>query len=185
MIDDVMLEADQRMRKTVEALQRELATIRTGRASPALVERIAVDYYGTSTPLIQLANISVPEARQLLIQPYDKGSIPSIEKAISKSDLGLTPSNDGRLLRINIPPLTEDRRRDLVRSSRKKVEEGRVAIRNVRRQAHDDLRDFEKEKLISEDERKRAEERLQRLTDSFIAEIDGIGERKEAEIMEV
>lgn len=185
MIDDVLNDADQHMGKAVEALKRDLSTIRTGRASPALVERLMVEYYGTPTPLIQLASVAVPEARQLLIQPYDKSSIGSIERAISKSDLGLTPNNDGRAIRLNLPALTEERRRDLVKVARRKTEDARIAVRNIRRQANDDLREAEREKLVSEDERKRGEERLQKLTDSYIVELDQIGERKEAEIMEV
>jgi ribosome recycling factor len=185
MIDDVLNDADQHMGKAVEALKRDLSTIRTGRASPALVERLMIEYYGTPTPLIQLASVAVPEARQLLIQPYDKSSISSIERAISKSDLGLTPNNDGRAIRLNLPALTEERRRDLVKVSRRKTEDARVAVRNIRRQANDDIREAEREKLVSEDERKRGEERLQKLTDSYIVELDQIGERKEAEIMEV
>lgn len=185
MIDDVLNDADQHMGKAVEALKRDLSTIRTGRASPALVERLMVEYYGTPTPLIQLASVAVPEARQLLIQPYDTSSIGSIERAISKSDLGLTPNNDGRAIRLNLPALTEERRRDLVKVARRKTEDARIAVRNIRRQANDDLREAEREKLVSEDERKRGEERLQKLTDSYIVELDQIGERKEAEIMEV
>jgi ribosome recycling factor len=185
MIDDVLNDADQHMGKAVEALKRDLSTIRTGRASPALVERLMIEYYGTPTPLIQLASVAVPEARQLLIQPYDKSSISSIERAISKSDLGLTPNNDGRAIRLNLPALTEERRRDLVKVSRRKTEDARVAVRNIRRQANDDIREAEREKLVSEDERKRGEERLQKLTDSYIVELDQVGERKEAEIMEV
>jgi ribosome recycling factor len=178
-VDDVMQDADQHMTKSIEAFKRELSTIRTGRASPSLVERLVIEYYGSTSPLIQLANISVPEARQIVIQPYDKSSMGAIEKAIQKSELGLTPNNDGRVIRLVVPPLTEERRRDLVRTARRKAEEARVAIRNIRRQAHDDLRDF------SEDERKRGEERLQKLTDSYVAEVDQFGARKESEIMEV
>jgi ribosome recycling factor len=185
MVEDLLHDVDQHMRKSLESLQRELGTIRTGRASPALVERLNVDYYGTPTPLIQLAGIAVPEARQLVITPYDKTAIGAIEKAIQKSDLGLTPNNDGRVVRLVIPALTDERRRDLVKVSRRKAEEAKVAIRNIRRQAHDDLREFEREKMISEDEHKRGDERLQKLTDGFVYEIDQIGQRKEAEILEV
>jgi ribosome recycling factor len=185
MIEDVQSEAENKMRKAVEALKRELGTIRTGRASPALVERLIVDYYGQPTPLNQLANIAAPEARLLVIQPWDKQSLGMIEKAILKSDLGLTPTNDGRLIRLVIPQLTEERRKELVKVVRKKTEEGRVAIRNIRREAHDDLKDLEKEKLISEDDHKRANEQLQKLTDRYIEEVDHVGQHKEAEVLEV
>lgn len=185
MVEDILNEAEDRMRKAVEALRRELTTIRTGRASPALVDRLMVEYYGTPTPLNQLANISTPEARLLVIQPWDRNAIQPIEKAILKSELGLTPSNDGRLIRLVIPQLTEERRRELVKVVRRKVEEGRVAVRNIRRDALEDLKEAEKEKLISEDDFKRAQERLQKLTDRYISETDRVGEVKEAEVMEV
>lgn len=185
MIDDVLNESENRMQKAIEALRRELATIRTGRASPALVERISVDYYGTPTPLNQCASISVPEPRLLAIQPWDKGTIPLIEKAIQKSDLGLTPTNDGRQIRLVIPSLTEERRRDLVKLVRRKVEEGKVAVRNGRRDALEEAKKLEKDKQISEDDLKRAQERLQKTTDRFIQEADRVGAAKEAEVMEV
>ncbi len=152
MIGETLADAEERMGKAVEALRRELVTIRTGRASPGLVEHLRVDYYGTPTPLRQLASISVPEARLLTIQPWDKGAMESIEKTILKSDLGLNPSNDGTIIRLVIPQLTEERRKELVRVVHKKVEDGRVAIRNVRRDAHEMLRDLMREKEISEDE---------------------------------
>ncbi|MBI3978159.1 MAG: ribosome recycling factor [Chloroflexi bacterium] len=185
MIEEALAEAENRMKKAVEALRRELATLRTGRATPALVDRLPVDYYGVSTPLNQIANISAPEPRLLVIQPYDKGSIQAIEKAILKSELGLTPSNDGRVIRLVIPQLTEERRRDLAKVVRRKVEEARVAVRNVRREVHEDLREMEKEKVISEDDHRRGDERLQKLTDRYVAEVDRVGEAKEAELMEV
>lgn len=185
MVSEILSNADVKMGKTVEVLQRELATIRTGRASPALVEQIRVDYYGVPTPLGQMATISVPEARLLVIQPWDKGSLSSIEKAILKSGLGLNPANDGDVIRLAIPQLTEERRRELVRVVRKRVEEGRVAIRNVRRETMEQLRDLTRNKEISEDEQKRALELLQRLTDRFIEESDSIARDKEAEVLEI
>jgi len=185
MVSEILSSADVKMGKTVEVLQRELATIRTGRASPALVEQIRVDYYGVPTPLGQMATISVPEARLLVIQPWDKGSLSSIEKAILKSGLGLNPANDGDVIRLAIPQLTEERRRELVRVVRKRVEEGRVAIRNVRRETMEQLRDLARNKEISEDEQKRALELLQRLTDRFVEESDSIARDKEAEVLEI
>ncbi len=185
MVEDILFEADSKMRKAIEALGRELATIRTGRASPSLVEHIKVEYYGTSIPLIQIASVSAPEARLLLIQPWEKGTLSSIEKAILKSDLGLNPLNDGTVIRLVIPELTEERRKELVRVVRKRIEQGRVSIRNVRRETIDELRRLEREKQLSEDEYKRASEKLQRLTDSFMAEIERIGQEKEAELLEV
>jgi ribosome recycling factor len=171
------------MQKAVEALRRELSTIRTGRASPSLVERLTVEYFGTPTPLNQLASISVPEPRMLAIQPWDKGSIPIIEKAIQKSDLGLTPTNDGRQIRLVIPQLTEERRRDLVKVVRRKVEEGKVAVRNTRRDVLEEAKKAEKDKKISEDELKRAQERLQKLTDRYVQEVERVGAAKEAETL--
>ena len=173
------------MGKAVDALKRELATIRTGRATPAIVDHIKVDYYGVPTPLSQIATISVPEARLILIQPWDKQALSSVEKAILKSDLGLNPSNDGNVIRLTIPQLTEERRRELIRVMGKRVEEGRVALRNVRRSALEEIRGLEREKNISQDEQKRAEGKLQELTDSFIEEVDRVGSDKEAELLEV
>jgi len=185
MLKDIYREAETRMKGAVQALEDDLAGIRTGRASPALVERLPVEYYGSPTPLVQLASIGVPEPRSLLIRPFDQSSLPNIERAIQTSDLGLTPSNDGKHIRLNLPPLTEDRRRDLVKVVHNRVEEGRIAVRNVRRDLIRDLRDFEDEKMISEDERIRGEEELQKITDRYIGEINGVGERKENEILEV
>ena len=185
MLKDIYREAETRMKGAVQALEDDLAGIRTGRASPALVERLPVDYYGSPTPLVQLASIGVPEPRSLLIRPFDQSSLPNIERAIQTSDLGLTPSNDGKHIRLNLPPLTEDRRRELVKIVHNRVEEGRIAVRNVRRDLIRDLRDFEDEKMISEDERIRGEEDLQKITDRYIGEINGVGERKENEILEV
>ena len=185
MLKDIYREAETRMKGAVQALEDDLAGIRTGRASPALIERLPVEYYGSPTPLVQLASIGVPEPRSLLIRPFDQSSLPDIERAIQTSDLGLTPSNDGKHIRLNLPPLTEDRRRELVKIVHNRVEEGRIAVRNVRRDLIRDLRDFEDEKMISEDERIRGEEDLQKITDRYIGEINGVGERKENEILEV
>lgn len=185
MIEDILKETDQRMLKSVEALQNDLITIRTGRASPAIVERLQVDYYGTAVPLNQLSSISVPEPRLLVIRPYDPSSLAEIEKAILKSELGLTPANDGKVIRLSIPRLTEERRRELVRMVQKRVEEARVAVRNCRRDGLQDMRDLEKEKLISEDDHYRGKDRVQELTDKRIERIDEIGKAKEEQIMEV
>lgn len=185
MIEETHADAEQRMGKAVDALKRELATVRTGRANPALLEHLRVDYYGTPTPLQQLATVMVPEARMLTIQPWDKGSMEAIEKAIQRSDLGLTPSNDGTIIRLVIPQLTEDRRKEMVRIVHKKIEDGRIAIRNVRRDAHEMLRDLQREKEISEDDEKRAQEQLQKITDHFVGRADGIGNEKEQELLEV
>jgi ribosome recycling factor len=184
-MQDVLDRAEQHMKSSVEILRRELAGIRTGRASPGLIENLHIEYYGTDTPLKQLANISVPEARTLVVQPYDRGAMASIEKAILKSDLGLTPNNDGQVIRLVIPRLTEERRKDLVKLVRKQVEDGRVAVRNVRRDGIEHLKELEKAKTLSADDEKRAQERLQKLTDTYIKQIDDIGHAKEAEVMEV
>jgi len=184
-IKDILNSAETRMRGAIQVLHDDLATIRTGRASPGLVERMQVEYYGTPTSLMQLASISVPEPRTLTIKPFDPSTLKVIEKTIQASDLGLNPNNDGKVIHLNLPPLTEDRRRDLVKHVHHRLEESRIAIRNIRRDIHNDLRDFEKEKLISEDELKRGEEDLQKLTDRFIEEIAEQGKKKEAEIMEV
>ncbi len=185
MIKDILSSAESRMRGAIQVLHDDLATIRTGRANPGLVEKMAVEYYGTPTPLMQLASISVPEPRSLMIKPFDPTTIKVIEKAIQASELGLNPNNDGKVIHLNLPPLTEERRRDLVKHVHHRLEETRVAIRNIRRDAHNDMRDFEKEKLISEDELERGEEELQKLTDRFIEEVGDMGKKKETEIMEV
>jgi ribosome recycling factor len=185
MIDDVLKETEDRMKKSVEALNNDLVSIRTGRASPALVERLEVEYYGTNVQLNQLSTISVPEPRLLVIRPFDPSSLGSIEKAILKSELGLTPANDGKVIRLSIPRLTEERRLELVRMVQKRVEEARVAVRNCRRDGLQDMRDLEKEKLVSEDEYYRGKDRMQELTDEYVEEIDGIGSAKEQQIMEV
>jgi ribosome recycling factor len=185
MLPGIIADAEKKMQKAIEHLEQDLVTIRTGRANPALVDRIHVDYYGTEMPLNQLASINVPEARLIVIQPWDKGSMAAIEKAIQKSELGLTPSNDGNVIRIALPQLTEDRRRELVRLVHKRVEDGRVAVRNIRREAHDDIRDLRKENMATDDDVKDGEQRLQRVTDRFIAEADRVGKQKETEVMEV
>ena len=185
MVPEVLHATEEKMSKSVEHLKTDLQTVRTGRASPTLVERLMVEYYGTPTPLIQLASIHAPEARLIVIQPYDKGAFGSIEKAIQKSDLGLNPTNDGKVIRLAIPALTEERRRDMVKIARKKVEEGKIALRNVRREAHKDLEELESEKMISADDLTRGNEQLQRLTDRFIAEAEKLGQSKESEILEV
>jgi len=185
MIDDVLKEAEQKMQKSLESLDRELSTVRTGRAIPGLVERVAVDYYGSPTPLQQIAQIHAPEPRMLVIQPYDRSSIASIERALQKSELGLNPSNDGQVIRIPFAPLTEERRRELVKVIKHKVEEARVAIRNVRRDEQHGIQEFEKEGMVSQDEAKRGLEQLQKVTDRFIAIADEQGARKETDIMAV
>ena len=185
MADDVFTDAQHRMNGAVEALQRELQTVRTGRASPSLVERLVVDYYDTPTPLAQLASIHATDPRTLTIQPWDKKALGDIEKAIQKSDLGLNPNNDGSVIRLTLPPLTEERRKDLVKVVHKKVDEAKIAVRNIRRDAHDKLRDQEKKKDISADDLKRGTDRLQKLTDKYVEEVEGVGHAKEREIMEV
>ena len=181
----ILWDAEEKMQKSVELLRRELANIRTGRATPALVEHIKVEYAGVPTPLNQLAGISVPEARFLVIQPWDRSSIHSIEKAILKSDLGLTPVNDGNVIRLNIPQLTEERRQELVRVVRKRVEEKKIVIRNLRREAMDELKGLEKNKEISQDQHKHAQNKIQKLTDSFIVDAEQVGKDKETELTEV
>jgi ribosome recycling factor len=185
MLKDVYKEAEARMKGAIQALEEDLSGIRTGRASPALIERMQVEYYGAPSPLIQLATISVPEARTLLIRPFDTTSLKAIERAILASDLGLTPNNDGKAIRLNLPPLTEERRRELGKVVHNRVEEARVAVRNVRRDSIRDLREFMQEKMISEDDLKRGEEELQKITDQHIEEINAVGDRKEKEILEV
>jgi ribosome recycling factor len=185
MIDELLEDAADRMRKSVEATKSEFGTVRTGRASPHLLDRVDVDYYGTKTPLRQLANISATEARLLTITPYDKGSIKSIEKAIMESDVGLTPSNDGSVIRLGIPELTEERRKELVKVVRNIAEQGRVAIRNVRRDVMHDLRELKSEGEVGSDEERRAETELQKLTDQRVGEIDSSLAGKEEEILEV
>jgi ribosome recycling factor len=184
-IEDFVSEASRKMDRSVEAAAHEFNTIRTGRASAALLDRIQIDYYGTMTPLQQLATINVPEPRMLTVQPYDPGSIKGIERAIQESDLGLTPSNDGKIIRLPIPQLTEERRMELVKVVKGLAEEGRVAVRNVRRDAMHHLKDLVRSGDVGDDEERRAEERVQKLTDEHVAKIDELLKRKEAEIMEV
>jgi ribosome recycling factor len=185
MINDVLAEAKAAMDKSIDSLHTDLAALRTGRASTGLVTKLMVDYYGALTTLQELAAISVPEAQLIAIRPYDPGALKAIERAIMQSDLGLTPNNDGKLIRLQIPTLTEERRRDLTKSVARRVEEARVAIRNIRRKHLDDLRDFEKEKLITEDDMYEGKDKLQELTDKYIEKADHTGVAKEKEIMEV
>jgi ribosome recycling factor len=175
----------ERMSRTIEVLKKEFASVRTGRASLALLDGIMVNYYDTQTPLQQLASLSIPESRQIAVQPWDQKIIPDIEKAIMKSDLGLTPMNDGKIIRINIPPLTEERRKQLVKAVKKKAEEAKISIRNIRRDANEELKKLEKEKHLSEDEVKKIQEETQKITDSYIAKADEVLGHKEKEIMEV
>jgi ribosome recycling factor len=182
-IKELLQDARERMGKSIEATRHELATVRTGRASPHLLDRVQVDYYGASTPLKQLANVAATEARLLTITPYDKSSIKQIEKAILESDLGLTPSNDGNLIRLSIPELTEERRKELVKVVHGLAEEGRVAVRNIRRDCMHDLRELRKDGEVGEDEERRAEQELQKVTDARVAEIDELLKGKEEEIL--
>jgi ribosome recycling factor len=184
-IKDILKEAETRMRAAIQSLDDDLAGIRTGRATPALVEKLSVEYYDTPTPLVQLASISVPEPRSLLIKPFDPTSLKNIERGILASDLGLTPNNDGKQIRLNLPALTEERRKELVKVVHNRLEESRIAVRNIRRDLHNDMREFEKEKMISEDDLKRGEEELQKITDKNIEEINKHGQHKEQEILEV
>lgn len=185
MISDVMNETERKMKKAVEAAQQDYTTIRTGRANPVLLEKVTVDIYGSAMPINQLATVSVPEPRQLVIAPWDKSAIPAIERAIQKSDLGLTPSSDGNVVRLNIPHLTEERRKEMIKLLHKKAEEHRVAVRNVRREANEDLKKLEKAHEASEDDVRRATEQVQKMTDKYIEQIDEITRIKEAELMEV
>ena len=185
MLKEITNDAENRMKGALVALEEDLTTIRTGRATPALVEKLPIDYFGMPTPLLQLATISIPEARAILIKPFDPTTLRTIERSILASDLGLTPNNDGKAIRLNLPPLTQERRRDLVKVVSTRLEEARVAIRNIRRDLIKDLRDLEKEKLIPKDDLLIGEEELQKMTDQMIEQIEQIGKRKEAEIMEV
>ncbi len=185
MVKAVLREAEDKMKKTSEVFRKELASLKAGRATPALLDKIAVDYYGTPTPINQLSNLSVPEPRLLVIQPWDKSSLPSIEKAILKSDLGITPASDGTVLRLNVPQLTTERRKELVKQLNKKAEEARVAVRNERREANEATKRLKKDGKISEDDEKRAETDIQKLTDRYIREVDQTLAAKEKEVMEV
>lgn len=185
MVDETLQGIEGKMQASVRVFREDLATIRTGHATPALIEHIKVEYAGVPTPLNQLAGISAPEAGLLVIQPWDKGGIGNIQKAILKSELGLNPSNDGNIIRISIPPLSEERRQELIRVVHKRVEERRIVVRNLRHEAMNELKKLEKDKEISQDEHKRAQEQLQKLTDRFISDVERIGEDKEKELMEV
>lgn len=185
MIKELIHDAEKRMKSAIQSLQDDLAGIRTGRASPGLIERMSIEYYGSPVPLMQLATISVPEPRQLMIKPFDLSSVKDIEKAILASDLGLTPMSDGKVIRLNLPPLTEDRRHELTRYVNTRLEEARVSVRNIRRDTNKDLRDFEQEKMISEDDLKNGEDETQKLTDKYVEEIGEVGKAKEDEIMEI
>ena len=185
MVDEALVEADHRMQGAVRSMEEDLGAIRTGRASPAIVEGLEVEYYGTPTPLQQLANISAPEPRMITIKPFDPGSLEDIERAILASDLGLTPNNDGKIIRLNIPPLTEERRHELVKVVRSRAEEARVAVRNVRRDVQNQLREEQRKNDLSEDQLHRSEEKLQEITDRHIDSINEISERKENEVLEV
>ncbi len=185
MLNDIQADAKKRMQGAIQSLENDLARIRTGRANPALVEDVRVSYYDVPTPLQQLASISVPEPRSILIRPFDPSTLKEIERGILASDLGLTPNNDGKVVRLNLPALTEDRRKELVKVVKRRSEDARIAVRNVRRDLMRDLRDFENEKLISEDDQKRGEDDLQKETDHFVEEIDRLCNAKEEEVLEV
>ena len=183
--ESVLADVDRKMDRTIEALRRDLNTIRTGRATPSLVENITVDYYGVPTPLKQIASISAPDARAIMVQPWDKQAMREIEKSLQKSDMGFNPSNDGNNITVPIPPLNQERRLDLVRLLKRKIEDGKVSIRNVRRDGQDSLRKMEREKAISQDQNRRAQEQLQKATDNHTKAIDQVGIAKESEIMQV
>ncbi|WP_353740522.1 ribosome recycling factor [Desulfoferrobacter suflitae] len=184
-MNDVYEDARDRMQKALESLERDYKRLRTGRASVALVDGIRVEYYGTSTPLNQLATLTIPEPRTIMIQPWDTTIVGEVEKAILKSELGLTPMNDGKIIRINVPPLTEERRRDLVKIIKKMAEEAKVAVRNIRRDANEMIKDLKKEKEISEDDQFRAQDEIQKITDTFIGNIDAAYNNKETEVLEI
>ncbi|MCB9454090.1 MAG: ribosome recycling factor [Anaerolineaceae bacterium] len=185
MIDDILNETKHKMKATLSVFEEDLQGIRSGRASTALVDRLLVNYYDQETELRQLANISTPEALQIMIRPYDKTAVQAIERAIQAANIGVNPNIDGDIIRLNMPPLTKERRQDLVKFLHKRIEEGRIAIRNIRRSANDDLKEFEREKLISEDEQEHGEAEVQKLTDEYIAKMEEMGKQKEEEILEV
>ena len=185
MIKESIASAEDRMQKAMGALRRDFSSIRTGRATPALLDRVSVEYYGTDTPLNQLASVSAPEARMLVVQPYDRSTIPAVEKALMKSDLGVTPSNDGQVIRLSIPPLTEERRKQLVKTVHSMVEDAKVSVRNIRRDAVHAIHKFVTDKEVSEDEAKRAESRIDELAKKYTDEAAQIGKEKEHEVMEV
>lgn len=184
-VQDILTDAEHRMRAAIDAMQHDFSTYRTGRASPTVLERVHVEYYGTETPISQIANISIPEPRQLLIQPYEKSMTPVIERAIMKSDLGINPVNDGSGIRLTFPQMTEDRRKDMVKTVHSRTEQARIAVRNVRRDAIEHIKALEKKKEISEDDVKANEHKVQKLTDQSIAQADDVGKKKEAELMAV
>jgi ribosome recycling factor len=185
MIDDIKKDAEARMAKSVDALRHELAKIRTGRAHPSLLDHITVDYYGTETPIKQVANVTAEDARTLAVSPWEKSMVQAVEKAIMQSDLGLNPNTAGMVIRVPMPPLTEERRRDLIKVARQEAEQGRVAIRNVRRDANSELKEMVKEKMISEDDERRGQELVQKLTDRFVKAVDQVLEEKEADLMSI
>lgn len=185
MVKDTLAQTETKMKKSVESLHHHLASVRTGRASPALLDQVQVEYYGSNMPISQLASVSVSEARMLTIQPWDQSAVKAIEKAIQNANLGINPTNDGRVIRLAIPPLTEQRRKDLTKQVRKEVEEAKIALRNLRRDGQNELKKLESDKQIGADELKRAQEKVQELTDRYTRELDTIGAAKEAEVMEV
>jgi ribosome recycling factor len=185
MLKELYKETEGRMKGAIQSLEDDIAGIRTGRANPVLVERLSVEYYGAQTSMMQLASVSVPDARTLMIRPFDASALKDIERAILASNLGLTPNNDGKVIRLNLPPLTEERRRELVKVVHNRMEDARVAVRNIRRDSIKDIHEFEEEKLISEDDKKHGEEELQKITDRFIEQIEKVGEKKQKEILEV
>ena len=181
----VLAEVERKMNRAIEALERELATLRTGRATPSLIENVSVDYYGTPTPLKQIASISAPDARAIMVQPWDKQALRDIERSLMRSELGFNPSNDGNIITVPIPPLNQERRQELVRLLKRKIEDGKVSVRNVRRDGLESLRKMERDKAISQDQNRRSQDQLQKTTDSFIKNIDQVSTAKEAEIMQV
>lgn len=183
--EDVLAEVERKMNQSMEALDRELSTLRTGRATPSLVENVSVDYYGTPTPLKQIASISAPDARAIMVQPWDKQALRDIERSLMRSELGFNPSNDGNIITVPIPPLNQERRQELVRLLKRKIEDGKVSVRNVRRDGLESLRKLERDKAISQDQNRRSQDQLQKTTDSFIKNIDQVSTAKEAEIMQV
>ena len=185
MTNDVIKSAEDRLNKTLDALKKDYGTLRAGRAAPSLLDKVTVDYYGTATPVNQIANVTIPEPRMIMIKPYDKSSLKEIEKAIQKSDLGLTPNNDGTAIRLTIPQPTQERRKELVKIVSKKAEEAKVAMRNIRRDANESIKKLEKGKQITEDDRKEAQDKIQKLLDKFIKLVDGVRAAKEKEVMEV
>ena len=183
--EDILTEVERKMNRAIEALERELATLRTGRATPSLIENVSVEYYGTPTPLKQIASISAPDARAIMVQPWDKQALRDIERSLMRSELGFNPSNDGNIITVPIPPLNQERRQELVRLLKRKIEDGKVSVRNVRRDGLESLRKLERDKVISQDQNRRSQDQLQKTTDAFIKNIDQVSTAKEAEIMQV